>query len=192
MQYVRWFEDVGLGDVASVGSKVASLGELIRELGPLGVRVPGGFAVTADGYRHFLEAANLGPAIGAALAGLVRADVDDLVARAARIRALIEAAPLPAGIEVQVRHAYRELSRRCAQEGADVAVRSSAAAEDSTEASFAGQHHSFLNVRGEEALLDAVRRCFTSSPPRRTRKASSSRSRPSGACARSSASRTSS
>ena len=134
MQYVRWFEDVGLGDVASVGSKVASLGELIRELGPLGVRVPGGFAVTADGYRHFLEAANLGPAIGAALAGLVRADVDDLVARAARIRALIEAAPLPAGLEVQVRHAYRELSRRCAQEGADVAVRSSATAEDSPEA----------------------------------------------------------
>ena len=112
--------------------------------------------------RLGLRSAHLEVGIRDVLFGLVREDVDDLAARAARIRALIEAAPLPGDLEADVRQAYRELSQRCAQERADVAVRGSATAEDLPGASFAGQQHTYLNVRGEEALLASVRRCFAS------------------------------
>ncbi|HWE26062.1 MAG TPA: phosphoenolpyruvate synthase [Myxococcales bacterium] len=162
MRFVRWFAEIGLSDVGVVGGKNASLGEMIRSLSPLGVRVPDGFAITADGYRHVLRSAGLEAAIGELLSGLRRDDVKDLVERTSRIRALITAAQLPSDLCEEALAAYRELSARYSADAADVAVRSSATAEDLPGASFAGQQDTYLNVRGEEAVLDAVRRCFAS------------------------------
>src|SRR5436853_6315898 len=98
MRFVRWFSDVGLADVGLVGGKNASLGEMIRELTPLGIRVPDGFAITAEAYRRFLEAAGLEDPIRDLLFGLVRDDVQDLVDRSTKIRALITSAEVPAEI----------------------------------------------------------------------------------------------
>ena len=162
MRFVRWFSDVGLPDVGLVGGKNASLGELIRSLSPLGIRVPDGFAVTAEAYRHFLRAAGVEEPIQRLIAGLRRDEVHDLVERSAKIRDLIVSAELPAELGEEALAAYRELSARYSVDEADVAVRSSATAEDLPGASFAGQQDTFLNVRGEQALLDAVRRCFAS------------------------------
>src|SRR5437879_9682451 len=162
MRFVRWFSDVGLADVGLVGGKNASLGEMIRSLAPLGVRVPDGFAITAEAYRHFLQEAGVEEAIRDLLSGLRREDVHDLVERSAKIRGLITSAELPAGLREEALTAYRELSTRYSVDEADVAVRSSATAEDLPGASFAGQQDTYLNIRGEEAVLDAVRRCFAS------------------------------
>ena len=163
MRLVRWFGEVGLGDVALVGGKVASLGELIRELSPLGIRVPDGFAVTAEAYRHFITSAGLDARIHQLLEGIEPHDMQTLVGRSAEIRRLITSAPLPREMADEAVAAYQALSARFG-DGADtdVAVRSSATAEDLPGASFAGQQDSYLNIRGPEALLDAVRRCFAS------------------------------
>src|SRR3989440_295697 len=162
MRFVRWFSDVGLPDVGLVGGKNASLGEMIRSLAPLGVRVPDGFAITAEAYRHFLHEAGIDGEIRELLSGLKREDVHDLVDRSAKIRGLITSAELPAGLREETLAAYRELSARCSVDSADVAVRSSATAEDLPGASFAGQQDTYLNVRGEGTLLDAVKRCWIS------------------------------
>src|SRR5438132_14330516 len=95
MRFVRWFAEVGLNDVGLVGGKVASLGEMIRELAPLGIRVPDGFAVTAEAYRHFIESAGLGGRIRELLGSIARDDVQGLVERSARIRELIAGAEIP-------------------------------------------------------------------------------------------------
>ena len=150
------FRAIGIRDVAQVGGKNASLGEMIRELGGLGVRVPDGFAVTAAAYRRFLRERALDAPIADALAGLRRDAVADLAERAGRVRELILGAALPAALADAITAAYR-----AAGSGA-VAVRSSATAEDLPGASFAGQQESFLHVRGEAALLDAIRRCYAS------------------------------
>lgn len=160
-EWVRWFRDVGNDDVGLVGGKNASLGEMLRHLTGLGVRVPDGFAVTAAAYRAFMAEAGLEAEVAALLAR-PRAGVDDLVARAAEIRRVITGAPLPASLEDAVRAAYAELSRQAGGEPAYVAVRSSATAEDLPNASFAGQQESFLYVQGDDELLDHVRRCFAS------------------------------
>jgi pyruvate,water dikinase len=159
--WVRWFDELGLGDIALVGGKNASLGELRRALGPKGVRVPDGFAVTAGAYRAFLAASGADARVGCALAGLDVHDLDRLQAAGRAARTAILEVGLPRPIADAVRAAYRRLE---AEHGADcdVAVRSSATAEDLPEASFAGQQETFLNVRGASALLDAVRRCFAS------------------------------
>jgi len=166
MRFVRWFAEVGLGDVGLVGGKVASLGEMIRELSPLGVRVPDGFAITAEGYRHFIDAHGLDRRIRDLLAALGRKDdVHRLVRCSSEIRALITNAELPSEIADETIAAYEALSQRSGpahDDQADVAVRSSATAEDLPGASFAGQQDTFLNVRGTEALLSAVKRCFAS------------------------------
>lgn len=162
MRFVRWFAEVGLSDVGLVGGKVASLGELIRELSPLGIQVPYGFAITAEGYRHFISSAGLDARIHELLDGIGPGDVQALVARSAEIRRLITAAELPAEIVEEAKAAYAALSARYGVEGADVAVRSSATAEDLPGASFAGQQDTYLNIRGAEGLLAAVRRCFAS------------------------------
>jgi pyruvate,water dikinase len=162
MRWIRWFSEVGLEDVALVGGKNASLGEMIRALTPLGIRVPNGFAITTDAYRHLLEQAELGPRLAELTAGIRRDDIDDLLARSERIRALLVGAPLPAEVESEIRAAYRELSSQFSAQETDVAVRSSATAEDLPEASFAGQQDTYLNIQGEAALLDAVKRCFAS------------------------------
>lgn len=159
--HVVWFEDVGVGDVPSVGGKNASLGELTRSLVSSGVRVPEGFATTAAAYRAFVAANGLEPGI--------RASVDDY--RAGRtslreageaIRELILDGQFPPDIAADIREHYRALSQRAGQDRASVAVRSSATAEDLPDASFAGQQETFLNVSGERELLDACRRCYAS------------------------------
>jgi pyruvate, water dikinase len=159
--FIRWFEDIGAGDTGSVGGKNASLGEMVRNLGPYDIKVPPGFAITADAYRHFLAANNLEPLIAAKLAELKGGKVSDAEIGLA-LRAAIETAEWPKDLADAVCHAYRDLSRRLRVDEADVAVRSSATAEDLPEASFAGQQETFLNIRGEAALLNAARRCFAS------------------------------
>ncbi len=159
---IKWFREIRLGDVAQVGGKTASLGELYGELGVAGVRVPDGFAVTADAYRALLDGNGLRDRLGAILKGVTGEDVTALATAGAELRRLVESAPLPAGLEGAIVSAYRTLAREAGADQPAVAVRSSATAEDLPQASFAGQHESFLGVRGEAALLTACRRCFAS------------------------------
>jgi pyruvate,water dikinase len=161
MNWVRSFDDVGMTDVAVVGGKNASLGEMRRALTPLGIRTPAGFATTADAYRVFLRSADLDRTLRDALAGLDITDLAALQAAGRRVRSAILAAALPVELADAARQEYRRLE---AQYGpnCDVAVRSSATAEDLPEASFAGQQETFLNVHGEPMLLDALRRCYAS------------------------------
>jgi pyruvate,water dikinase len=158
---VRWLEELSRGDVASVGGKNASLGELIRRLRDEGVRVPGGFATTADAYRAFLKHNALEERLRAETEALARGErsLED-VGRA--IRRAIRHGEWPAAIAQAIRAAYEELGRRHDAPDLAVAVRSSATAEDLPEASFAGQQETYLNVRGADDLLDACRRCYAS------------------------------
>src|SRR5256885_1262024 len=162
MRFVRWFSEVGLSDVDLVGGKNASLGEMIRELAPLGIRVPDGFAVTAEAYREFLRAAELERPGHDLLSGLVPEDVSGLVERGGRFRKPTRASDLRDGFAEGAGGASAALSARYQVPAADGAVRSSATAEDLPGASFAGQQDTYLNIRGEQAVLDAIRRCFAS------------------------------
>ena len=162
MRYIRQLKDLRLTDVGLVGGKNAALGELFGSLTPLGVRVPDGFAITAEAYRVLLACGDLQASIRATLAGVRKEDLEDLVRRSERVRDLVLRMPLPADLEAEIRSAYRELSRTYGPDPTDVAVRSSATAEDLPTASFAGQQESFLNVRGEGSLCDAVRLAFAS------------------------------
>ncbi|GAA2753957.1 phosphoenolpyruvate synthase [Amnibacterium kyonggiense] len=160
-RWIRSFDDLGIDDVPLVGGKNASLGELHRALTPEGVRVPDGFAVTADAYRAALDAAGAWAPLHALLDDL---DPDDAVAlreRAAAARRLVYEAGLPEDVAAGVLEGYRALQREYG-DAVRLAVRSSATAEDLPDVSFAGQHESYLDVRGDDALLDAVRRCFAS------------------------------
>ena len=159
--WIRWFDELGLADVPLVGGKNASLGELRRALSPLGVRVPSGFATTAGAFRAFMHESGVDTVVGAVLARLDVHDLARLQITARTVRDAVLAAKIPRPIAEAVREAYRRLEAEYGP-GCDVAVRSSATAEDLPEASFAGQQETFLNIRGEAALLDAVRRCFAS------------------------------
>ncbi len=158
---VIWFEELRRDDVPRVGGKNASLGEMVHSLGERGVRVPPGFATTADAYWRFVEANGLGEAIAERLADL-SAGKATLAEAGAAIRALVLKGDWPPDIAREIAEAYRQLSARIGETDADVAVRSSATAEDLPDASFAGQQETFLNIRGEAALLQACRRCFAS------------------------------
>ncbi len=160
-QSVLWFAELSMDDVGRVGGKNASLGEMVRSLSAAGVRVPNGFATTADAYRRFLARDGLDARIRAELEGLDVDDVQALAERGARIRGWIEAAPFPADLEQAIREAYALLEAESHPDIA-VAVRSSATAEDLPSASFAGQQETYLNVRGIEAVLGAVKRVFAS------------------------------
>lgn len=155
------FENVDRASVAQVGGKNASLGEMVRNLGGRGVRVPPGFATTADAYWRFIDGSGLRPLIASALADWT-AGKASLADTGTRLRAAILAAPWPEANAEATRAAYRDLCVRIGRPDADVAVRSSATAEDLPDASFAGQQESFLNIRGEAALLEACRRCYAS------------------------------
>lgn len=159
--HVMWFEDTGIGDIASVGGKNASLGELSRSLQSAGVRVPDGFATTAAAYRAFLEANALEPRIRAYIEEY-RAGRATLRQAGAAIRELFLSAAFPDSIAEAIQERYRLLSRRAGQHEVSVAVRSSATAEDLPDASFAGQQETFLNVAGERAVLEACRNCYAS------------------------------
>lgn len=160
-RFIRWFREIGLSDVGSVGGKNASLGELYRVLTPKGIRVPNGFAVTAEAYRHFLRTSGLGDEIRKTLTGLNTRDLMALAACGRTIRELILSRPLPDDIRCEIADAYAELCREFGPD-TDTAVRSSATAEDLPTASFAGQQESFLNVRGERAVLESCRQCMAS------------------------------
>jgi pyruvate,water dikinase len=160
-RYVRFFSQIGIGDVPLVGGKNASLGEMYQELTPRGIRVPNGFAVTAEAYRHTLDQADAWTALHAALDGLDPDNVEDLARRAARAREIVYTSMPPAAVEADIRAALAKLTAEYGGE-LTVAVRSSATAEDLPNASFAGQHDTYLNIRGEAAVLDAVRHCFAS------------------------------
>ena len=161
IEQVIWFEHLGRADVARVGGKNAALGEMIRSLADQGVSVPPGFATSAAAYRRFIEANGLDQPIRDAL-GELREGKTSLAEAGQRIRRAFLRSDWPAEAADAMREAYRQLSKRFGTEATDVAVRSSATAEDLPQASFAGQHESFLNVRGEAALLDACRRCYAS------------------------------
>ena len=158
--WIRWFHEIALGDVALVGGKTASLGELHRALGSAGVHVPYGFAITAKAYRAVLALGGLGDRIACRLRGVDGHDLDALAAAGSEIRPWVAQATWPAGLRQGIVEAYRELG--AGGSPLAVAVRSSATAEDLPEASFAGQQETFLNVRGEDELLRACRRCFAS------------------------------
>ena len=160
-ELVRWFDELGVDDVSTVGGKNASLGELYRELSGDGVAVPNGFATTAAAYRHFLEETGLTGFISAALEELDVEDVNSLQRVGRRIRQEIVSAPLPTILQSAILDAYAVLGAEC-DGPVDVAVRSSATAEDLPDASFAGQQETYLNVRGTAQLLEACRRCFAS------------------------------
>jgi pyruvate,water dikinase len=160
-RWIRWFEDVSIDDVPLVGGKNASLGEMIRELGSKGVSIPGGFAVTADAYWYLLDSAGIRDQIKTILSDLDTSDMGNLRKRGRKVRNLIRRADFPEDLRSEIVSAYREM---CDQYGrtTDVAVRSSATAEDAPDASFAGQQQTFLNVTGEDEVLDACSMCFAS------------------------------
>jgi pyruvate,water dikinase len=159
--YVVWLKDLSIDDVDIVGGKNASLGEMYRNLTNRGVNIPNGFAITAKGYRRFLGDTGAFERIQGILSDLDTSDMDNLSDRGSKVRALIRNLEFPSDLREAVSQAYVELEdiygKRC-----DTAVRSSATAEDLPDASFAGQQETYLNIRGEEDLLDACRRCFAS------------------------------
>jgi pyruvate,water dikinase len=159
--FIRWFQDIRAEDVPSVGGKTASLGELYSSLASEGVKTPDGFAITADAYREALTAAGAWAPLHRLLDGLGKTDVDLLAARAAEARRIVYDATDQPVLRQAIVQAYRELKRRCGRDFS-VAVRSSATAEDLPNASFAGQHDSFLNIAGEAQVFEACRRCFAS------------------------------
>ncbi|MDH4243167.1 MAG: phosphoenolpyruvate synthase [Nitrospira sp.] len=161
IELVKWFEELGIEDVPSVGGKNASLGEMYRELAAKGVKVPNGFAVTADAYRAFLKEAKLDGTIRTILKDLDTHNLENLRQRGRQVRQAILGAVLPLELSEAITDAYDRLSGSHA-EPLDVAVRSSATAEDLPDASFAGQQETYLNVQGHLALLEYCKRCFAS------------------------------
>jgi pyruvate, water dikinase len=159
--YVQFFEEFGIEDVPLVGGKNASLGEMYRKLSDDGVEIPNGFAITADAYWRMLDAAGAMQPLRAALDGLDPSDVADLARRGKQAREIVYGAGLPDDVADEVLAGYRQLQREYGED-VSLAVRSSATAEDLPTASFAGQQDTFLNIRGEQSLLDACRRCFAS------------------------------
>ncbi len=160
-EFVKWFEELRIEDVPSVGGKNASLGEMIRNLGKKGVSVPGGFAVTAYAYKYTLEKAGIDEEIKRILSDLNTHDVRNIAERGEKIRTLIKNTSLPEELSEDIRKHYRQMEDRYGK-NVDVAVRSSATAEDLPDASFAGQQETYLNVQGEEELLERVKECFSS------------------------------
>jgi pyruvate,water dikinase len=160
-EHVVWFERLGRRDVPRVGGKNASLGEMIQALGNEGIRVPFGFATTADAYWQYLETNELKSTIADLLSELASGRAT-LAETGAAIRHAMLRGEWHDDTANAIREAYREMCRRAGRSDIDVAVRSSATAEDLPDASFAGQQETFLNIRGETALLNACRRCFAS------------------------------
>jgi pyruvate,water dikinase len=157
---VVWFSEIGLADLEQVGGKNASLGEMVRNLASAGVRVPDGFATTADAYRRFLGETGLAERITAELSDLDTEDVQQLARVGERIRRAVADQPFPADLEADILSAYERLAGGNPE--LSFAVRSSATAEDLPEASFAGQQETFLNIVGGTAILQAVRQVFAS------------------------------
>ena len=159
--FIKWFSDISIEDVPLVGGKNASLGEMVRELASKGVKVPNGFAITAEAYRHFIREAGIEGCIRATLADLDTHDMANLSERGHAVRQAILNASLPSDLQGLIGGAYCQL-QGSSTVPLDVAVRSSATAEDLPDASFAGQQETYLNVHGKAALLETCKRCFAS------------------------------
>jgi len=160
--FILWFKEISIRDVPLVGGKNASLGEMFQKVASKGINVPDGFAITAAAYQYFIKKAGLLEKIKECLKGLDTHNMEDLKRRGAEVRSLIRSATLPSELSEQIVTSYRKLSQKYGMEELDVAVRSSATAEDLPDASFAGQQETYLNIRGEERLLEACKDCFAS------------------------------
>lgn len=159
---ILWFEEIGIQDVPLVGGKNASLGEMIQNLDSKGINVPNGFAITARAYRYLLNHAGIEEKIKDILKDLDTHDLKNLQHRGARVRDTIARAKFPKDLEDEIIEAYDQLSKMYKTKDVDVAVRSSATAEDLPDASFAGQQETYLNVRGRKEIINACKRCFAS------------------------------
>jgi len=158
---ILWFEEIGIEDVPLVGGKNASLGEMYQKLTSKGVAVPHGFAITAYAYQYLIKAAGIDQAVHDALAGLDTHDLHNLQARGEKVRNIIRNAEFPDDLRQAIIDSYKKMEAEYGTD-LDVAVRSSATAEDLPDASFAGQQETYLNIRGYDALIDACKRCFAS------------------------------
>jgi len=161
MAYIKWFSEIGIEDVAEVGGKNASLGEMYRNLTPEGVRVPNGFAVTATAYKAILDHNDAWEKLHEQLDTMDVNDVKDLQKRGAACRDIVYHCKLPEDLKNEILSNYAKLKEEYGED-LSVAVRSSATAEDSPEASFAGQNETYLHIQNEEELLDAYMRCLAS------------------------------
>lgn len=159
--YIKWFEEISATDVPTVGGKNASLGEMVRSLKNQGIRIPEGFAITSTAYWQFLEANDLKPKIQAHIHKFENGEIS-LEKAGKTIRRLLVRSRFPEEIAETIRQGYRELCQRYNMDEADVAIRSSATAEDLPDASFAGQQETFLNITGTEEVLEACRKCYAS------------------------------
>lgn len=160
-RYILWFDEIGMEDLPRVGGKNASVGEMYKGLSARGVKIPYGFAISARAYWHFVESAGILEKLKAALAGLDKSNMKDLADRGRKARELILNARIPEDLWQEVKAAYDRLGKQYGS-NPDVAVRSSATAEDLPTASFAGQLESYLNVRGHDELKDACIKCYAS------------------------------
>ena len=161
-KHILFFNQISISDIGKVGGKNASLGEMYCRLNPIGIKIPNGFAVTAEGYRLFRKENNLEKPLEDLLLSLDTKEYSNLSSIGEKARNLILSATIPEEIGNDIRAAYQELCKQCEINNLDVAVRSSATSEDLPSASFAGRMESFLNISGEKQLLDAVRRCYAS------------------------------
>lgn len=162
MKFIKWLDEVSIADVSLVGGKNASLGEMLRELKNEGVNVPYGFALTAQSYWYLLESSHIKEKIESTLATLNTHDINDLQTKCFAVRQMIEQAQLPPDLLQEIKEAYTKLSSMYSTQNTDVAVRSSATAEDLPDASFAGQQDTYLNVKGIDNVIKYVKKCYAS------------------------------
>jgi len=161
-EHLLWFEEIGLKDISRVGGKNASLGEMITHLSKLGIRVPEGFAISTKAFNAFVAHNRIEKKINEALEGLDSDNPADVAARGRKIRKMFLESDFPDDLRREMEWGYWELGRRLSLDNPSVAIRSSATSEDLEGASFAGQHETILNVRGEKAVLRAIKQCFAS------------------------------
>jgi pyruvate, water dikinase len=161
-KFILGLQEAGIGDIARVGGKNASLGEMMRHLSELGIRIPGGFIITVEAYQLFIDHNQLDAKINSLIAAVDYENIESLRRAGLQTRNLIRNAKFPPELSRMIIEAYYALSEKYGQETTDVAVRSSATAEDLPDASFAGQQETYLNVRGPAAIMDSVRNCFAS------------------------------
>ncbi len=162
MKFIKFFSEINNKDVAIVGGKNASLGEMYQKLTPLGILVPNGFAITAEAYFYLLEKGGIKDKIKEHLSSIDMLDIGVLNSKSKAIRELIFSTPIPKDLQDEILSAYKKLSSEYNSKALDVAVRSSATAEDLPDASFAGQQDTYLNVKGESSLIHYIKLCFAS------------------------------
>ncbi|MHC1605462.1 MAG: PEP/pyruvate-binding domain-containing protein, partial [Candidatus Methanofastidiosia archaeon] len=162
-KFVKWFEELGIEDVPLVGGKNASLGEMIQHLSHSGVSVPDGFAITAESYRYILKKSGVEETIKQMLSDLDTHNIKDLQERGKKVRKIIMESEIPKDLEEEILLYYHQMPQKFGYDkNTDVAVRSSATAEDLPDASFAGQQETYLNIRGDKKLIEACKKCFAS------------------------------